>query len=173
MLVWTILLALVFSVGLIAGQRMIRRDRVKPLVSVSHHEADEPTREPTTSDESASEQFFSFYDRLSDGTASSDSAGDNADNAAETSNGEPDSEPEAPAKYALQVGAHPKMEGAKTQVVKLEARGLDPYVVTVQRDDGETYYRVRIGKFSTMKEVETFKSEIARTRGVDAMITPL
>lgn len=173
MLVWTILLALVFSVGLIAGQRMIRRDRVKPLVSVSHHEADEPTREPTTSDESVSEQFFSFYDRLSDGTASSETTVDNAGSADAASNGESNSEPEAPAKYALQVGAHPDMAGAKKQVRKLEARGLDPYVVTVQRDDGDTYYRVRIGKFSTMKEVETFKSEIARTRGVDAMITPL
>jgi cell division protein FtsN len=172
MLVWTILLALVFSVGLIAGQRMIRRDRVKPLVSVTHQQADEATKEPTTSDDSVSERFFSFYDRLADGTEglSPGTSTDEPDAKDEASDQEA---PDAPAKYTLQVSAHPKMAGAKEQVARLEARGLDPYVVTVQRDDGETYYRVRIGKFSTMKEVETFKADIARNRGIDAMVTPL
>jgi cell division protein FtsN len=172
MLVWTILLALVFSVGLIAGQRMIRRDRVKPLVSVTHKQAEEATRKPTTSDGSVSERFFSFYDRLADGTEglSADTSTDESEPKAKPSNEEAS---DAPAKYTLQVSAHPTMDGAQQQVARLEARGLDPYVVSVQRDDGETYYRVRIGKFSTMEEVETFKADIARNRGIEAMITPI
>ena len=172
MLVWTVLLALVFSVGLIAGQRMIRRDRVKPLVSVTHQKADEATKQPTTSDASVSERFFSFYDRLAEGSDGTDSSQTDADSPG-SKEAQPEDVEQAPAKYTLQISAHPDMTGAQKQVSALESKGLDPYIATVKRQDGETYYRVRIGKFSSMKEVETFKDDIARNRGVNAMITPI
>ncbi len=53
----------------------------------------------------------------------------------------------------------------------LNKKGLDPYLVSAELD-GETYYRVRLGKFASMDEVRAFKQAIERKRGVDASIVP-
>lgn len=71
-LAWTVLLALVFSAGLITGQRMIRSETRAPLVSVTS-QSERPSADAESSGDEADdsnekqEPLFSFYDRLSEG----------------------------------------------------------------------------------------------------------
>jgi cell division protein FtsN len=75
---WTVVLALVFSAGLITGQRLLRRQAMPPLVSLQTAQRAE-AEEPIDTGEERLPTTFSFYDHLAD-----DSSGDEAaDDAAE------------------------------------------------------------------------------------------
>ncbi len=91
-LAWTVLLALVFSAGLITGQRMIRSETKAPLVSVTSEKEANEGREADASesdDEAKQQPLFSFYERLSAGSDSADES-----HSAEPPNG--DDSPEQP-----------------------------------------------------------------------------
>ncbi len=63
---WTVVLALVFSAGMITGQRLIRQDSVPPLVSLSvSKEAQASVQEGKAQKRIPLETTFSFYDHLS------------------------------------------------------------------------------------------------------------
>lgn len=217
-LAWTVLLALVFSAGLITGQRMIRSETRAPLVSVTSRsetpaaDADSSGDEADDSNEKK-ELLFSFYDRLSEGGDSREPASDReqqpsgpgdeqtaegssdsnkraADSPSDDSGGQPadesseqtpddspseapDSEKSAAAKYTLQVSAYSSRDRARSRIRKLAGKGLDAHVVTAEVPEKGTYYRVRIGKFSTMEQAEKFQTELGRKRGVDTFVTPL
>lgn len=59
---WTVVLALVFSAGLITGQRLLRRQALPPLVSLQTSEKAET--EPIETGEERLPTTFSFYEHL-------------------------------------------------------------------------------------------------------------
>ena len=183
-LAWTVVLALVFSAGLIAGQRLMRRDRVEPLVSVTHGPA--PTAstddsEAAAATRQASSSFFSFYERLSEGSTPEDAAGEaggaahapGTEDGSESAGSEMNADRKGPAKYTLQVSAHPEMAAAKAEMKKLRQMGLDPHVVMAKIPEKGKYYRVRLGKFRTMEAAQRFKENVAEKRGVKTFLSPL
>lgn len=176
-LTWTVLFGLIFGAGLVTGQRLLRNGSTPPLVSVdsdSETSDDEAGEAETSSDETSKEKnegpALSFYDRLSDGVQSAaDQVEGSGGPGAEGSR----DEPEETAKYTLQISAYPERDRARTRMRRLEKMGLDPYLVAGELPEEGTYFRVRIGKFSSMEEARTFKRELERKRGVEAAVTPL
>ena len=189
MLGWTLVLALVFSAGLITGQRMLRDESTAPLVSVSAGPSSEAKGAEGSSDGEESDQeepVFSFYDRLSKGidpiepNGSGDSAaspGESAEPASDDQEMAGDSEAKEEKKpaqrYTLQVSAHSRLERARSRMKKLREMGLEPHVVSAQIPNKGEYYRVQIGKFGSMKGAETFKEELERKRGIKTFVSPL
>lgn len=158
---WTTVIALVFSAGLITGQRLIEKKGGAPLVSVSSSGVDAP--QPS---KQAPALSFSFYDKLTPGTKPAAAAG------------KPQAEAGAgaevlPARYTLQVGAYPSLQRAKTQIKDLKKKGLEPHMVAVESQDRGKLYRVRVGKFHSMEEARHFQAEVKRSRKVPTFVTPL
>lgn len=65
---WTVLIAIVFSAGLITGERLVRRQNLAPLVSVTDQVV-EPSEQAGEAGEKAEEQedeepTFAFFDQL-------------------------------------------------------------------------------------------------------------
>ena len=110
-------------------------------------EADEPGGEESGGEESPAE----------------DSGGEKADGT-EADDGE---------KYTLQISAHSALEKARSQVRRLEKMGLDPHVISARIPDKGKYYRVRLGKFSSMEQARHLQTELKRKRGVDTFVSPL
>lgn len=71
MLAVTVVLGVVFSAGLITGQRLLRAESRAPLVSLSQTRADAPEAELTEESAPALRTTFSFYEHL---TQSADAA---------------------------------------------------------------------------------------------------
>lgn len=63
-LAWTIALGLVFSAGLITGQRLLRRESLPPMVSLSSTRAVEPDKPQPSIEEPPLRTTFSFYEHL-------------------------------------------------------------------------------------------------------------
>ncbi|MGM0555729.1 MAG: SPOR domain-containing protein [Myxococcota bacterium] len=199
---WTVLLALVFSAGLITGERLVREKSFKPLVSVSSRaeaqppgsEDSEPQQEQPQ-EQPAEETEYSFFDNLTDGTQpiikrrdapSRTRTGEkseekkkpaveetqppkaDADETAEAESGE-----SLPAKYTLQVAAHPDMESAKKHMARLRKMGLDPHVISAAIPDKGKFYRVRLGKFQSMKEARNFQADLKRKNSLNTFVSPL
>ena len=74
MLTWTVLLALVFSAGLITGQRLLREQAMPPLVSLSVTDAQaaEAGGAAADAEKSPLKASFSFYEHLSEREAKAD-----------------------------------------------------------------------------------------------------
>ena len=159
LIAWTTVIALVFSAGLITGQRLIAKKGGAPLVSVSSSgvDASKDTKAPPA-------LSFSFYDKLTPGAKAAEAPKPEAADAA----------PEAlPARYTLQVGAYPSLQRAKTQIKDLKKKGLEPHMVAVESEDRGKLYRVRVGKFHSMEEARHFQAEVKRSRKVPTFVTPL
>ncbi len=158
---WTTVIALVFSAGLITGQRLIEKKGGAPLVSVSSSGVD-PSKEDTPTPALS----FSFYDKLSPGAHAKPAA-----KPAAPSQG--DAAEALPARYTLQVGAYPSLQRAKSQIKKLKTKGLEPHMDAVESADRGKLYRVRVGKFHSMEEARHFQAEVKRSREVRTFVTPL
>lgn len=178
-LTWTVLFGLIFGAGLVTGQRLLRNGSTPPLVSVdsdsetSDDEADDTEKpsDETSKDKDQDEgPALSFYDRLSDGV---ESAADQVEGSGGPETEGSEDRAEETAKYTLQISAYPERDRARTRMRRLEKMGLDPYLVAGELPEEGTYFRVRIGKFSSMEEARTFKRELERKRGVEAAVTPL
>jgi cell division septation protein DedD len=198
---WTVLLALVFSAGLITGERLVRKKSFEPLVSVSSRaEAQTPdaakngakAEEPTEKAADNEETEYSFFDNLTNGDQPIISRRDapsrtrtgekkkrpvaeqaqppksNADNAEQAESGE-----SLPAKYTLQVAAHPDMDSAKKHMARLRKMGLDPHVISAAIPDKGKFYRVRVGKFQSMKEARNFQADLKRKNSLNTFVSPL
>lgn len=201
---WTVLLALVFTAGLITGERLVRQESFKPLVSVSSRPAvvdapdeaspEQPSQTPAPIQEGDSEHKepseFSFFDRLTSGDkpilarratqslrnrngqpiehptpARAGDDGDPADTAAQAG--------PLPARYTLQIAAHPDMKSASQHMARLRRMGLDPHVISASIPDQGNFYRVRLGKFTSMEEARHFQAELKRKNSLNAFVSPL
>jgi len=177
-LTWTILLSLVFSAGLIVGQRMLKQRSTPALVSVSHAKLDgaDATKEDASSngadakkkggkDGNASKKedlSFSFYERL--GTEKPSSQGKlDPGKGAKT----------LPARYTLQVGSFPSLKQAQRSLRDLEKSGVEAFMSASDVPDKGKVYRVRVGKFHSADEARQFQAEFKRQRDVEAFVMPL
>ncbi len=176
-LAWTAVLSLVFSAGLITGQRMLRADATPPLLASATTPGADAEGAPSADAPKTPPLSFSFYEKLSDdGAKGAESRAPNQgiqDTLEQARQGEPDTNGELPARYTLQVGAHPAMHKAKGQMGKLRDKGLEPHMVSIEKGDGGKLYRVRVGKFHSMDEARHFQAELKRSRDVDTFVTPL
>jgi len=71
----------------------------------------------------------------------------------------------------VQISATPAKEIADTLVQRLRAKGYDGYVVQAEVK-GQTFYRVRVGRFDAREEAESVRRSLARQEGYrDAYLT--
>jgi cell division septation protein DedD len=62
---WTVLMAIVFSAGLITGERLVRKQSLGPLVSITDQVVQPSTKgAPEEGDEVKEETTFAFFDKL-------------------------------------------------------------------------------------------------------------
>lgn len=74
-------------------------------------------------------------------------------------------------KWSVQISAAPGKDIADTLVQRLKANGYDGYVVQAEVN-GQTYYRVRVGRFDAREEAESVRQSLARQEGYrDAYLT--
>ena len=69
--------------------------------------------------------------------------------------------------YVIQVGIQPSKKGANTIVANLKEKGVYAYISEVE-NPGElegTYYRVRIGYFSTIQKAQDFGKQVLESAG--------
>lgn len=177
----TVLLALVFSAGLITGQRLLNAgEEPTPLVALSSSRvAADPAKAPV-------KMTFSFYEHLSG------EGEEAAPQAAEPPKApEPTAEPapevlavpelvqdvlEKPdsgegALYTIQVASHPSRAMATRELARLRALGLDAHMIAVESNEGK-FYRVRVGKFATLDAVNARLNSLANEGKVQGFVTP-
>ncbi len=165
---WTTVLALVFSAGLIAGQRLLKRQDAPALVAIAANaSADAGEQEPSQA--KAAPLSFSFYEKLGVApvaaprdAASGDAARQDLGSVMQQALGAPQAAAASAARYTLQVGAHGQLQQANQQLRKLNDAGLSAHMVTVRAEDGAKLYRVRVGKFDDEDEARHFKAELKR-----------
>jgi cell division septation protein DedD len=74
-------------------------------------------------------------------------------------------------RWSVQIAAAPAKDIAGTLVQRLKANGYDGYVVQAAVK-GQTYYRVRVGRFATREEAESARASLASQQGYrDAYLT--
>jgi septal ring-binding cell division protein DamX len=66
--------------------------------------------------------------------------------------------------WTVQVGASMKKELVVKQVARTTAKGYEAYMVETERD-GQTWYRVRVGRFATRAEAEALREILASREG--------
>jgi hypothetical protein len=66
--------------------------------------------------------------------------------------------------WTVQVGAGIKKEVVAKQVAQTKAKGYKAYMVETERD-GQTWYRVRVGRFATRGEAEALRGILASREG--------
>lgn len=66
--------------------------------------------------------------------------------------------------WTVQVGAGIKKELVVKQVARTKAKGYEAYMVETERD-GQTWYRVRVGRFATRSEAEALRGILASREG--------
>ncbi len=174
-LVWAFLLAIVFSIGLIAGQRMLDQEKMPPLVSISSvKQSDALAVQPEEGQQGddKDEVEFSFYDRLGQvKPAAVKSLGESISGALKMQDAQA-----LPARYTLQVGSHPTMEKARKQVARLNKQGIEAHVISGESSktgSSKKVYRVRVGKFHSMDEARQFQGALKKQREVETFLMPL
>ncbi len=66
-------------------------------------------------------------------------------------------------KYTIQIAAHKEFKDAVTQMAQLEKKGFTTYREK-SNVKGETWYRVRIGSFSTLSQAKEFNERLKKAR---------
>lgn len=227
---WTIVLALVFSAGLITGERIIRRDSQEPLVDVTDQVVETP-EDSAGEDEAEEPTSFAFFDQLSrkatvslsstrrakksktdkkvaakpkngaseekdaakkkkeaaaqkaanaEAAAKKNAAKKKAEaqkDAAKKASAQKDKPAQAnadtPARYTLQVAAHPDLDGAKEHMERLRSMGLQPQLVSAAIPGKGTFYRVRVGKFATMDKAHAVQEKLKSKNSLSTFVSPL
>src|SRR5690554_513787 len=203
---WTLLLALVFSAGLITGERILRNRTVEALVAVDDQVVELPAEEVAGDEKREKPRSFAFFDQLSQKAHVTLSSTHRAEPAkakvqpkpeapkkTETAKKEevakaevPAKAPEqeqkqeqeqeqedAPARFTLQVAAHPDLDGAKEHMERLRAMGLQPQLVSAAIPGKGSFYRVRVGKFATNKQAQTFQEQLKSDHSLSTFVSPL
>lgn len=192
---WTVLLALVFSAGLITGQRLLAQgDNEAPFLALSSTKA-------VTDDVKPVKMTFSFYEDLSGKPAAKSVAKISAQKPEKPTTPtesapavvEKVEEPaivdvpqelvetvqnvlEKPnagegALYTIQVASHPSRAMATRELTRLRAMGLDAHMVAVESNDGR-FYRVRLGRFANVESVNAYLAQVTSDGRVQGFVTP-
>jgi len=172
---WAFVLSTVFSAGLIVGMQL-DGDPKEWLVSTSQSDAIGP--ESGDKDAADDSKIFSFYEKLSGGeppdTATTTEASDSEDPAANNpdhSDDEADSSPSNSALYTVQISAFPKLDRAESELESLIAKGLNPHVVAAPGRDDQTYYRLRVGRFSSIDAAEAARKRLTQQLDSEPVVT--
>jgi cell division septation protein DedD len=194
---WTVLMAIVFSAGLITGERLVRKQSLGPLVSVSD-QVTQPAQEDGPKQDDAPEEktTFAFFDQLTrkgDVALSSKRQSDKPktgaaakqepkkaepkEKAQEKPKVKPEAKPrsdeQAAARYTLQVAAHPDSDSAKSHMQRLRKMGLEPHLISAAIPGKGKFYRVRVGKFGSMDEARSFQASLKRKNSLSTFVSPL
>jgi cell division septation protein DedD len=74
-------------------------------------------------------------------------------------------------KWSVQIAAAPAKNAADDMIQRLKAQGYDGYVVQAEVK-GQTYYRVRVGRFGAREQAESVRQSLAHQEGYkDAFLT--
>jgi cell division protein FtsN len=68
------------------------------------------------------------------------------------------------AAWAVQLAASREKTVTEAQVAKLKAKGYDSYSVEAERD-GQTWYRLRVGRFATRGEADALREILVSREG--------
>lgn len=179
---WTVILALVFSAGLITGQRMLTGGPDElPFIALS-------ATAPTKVEKAPTKMTFSFYETLSNKRGEEALAPSAPAIAPQKNQAEP--EPEIPAelvasvqealaqpqdgegaRYTIQVASHPSRAMATRELARLRAMGHDAHIVAAE-SEGARFYRVRLGKFATLDQVNASLAQLNAEGKVQGFVTP-
>jgi cell division protein FtsN len=72
-------------------------------------------------------------------------------------------------KYTVQVAAYPNEKEAQTMAADLKSKGFSAFYVSA-KVKGQTWYRVSVGLFTTIKEADTYKSDLITRAKVSTAI---
>lgn len=181
----TVLLALVFSAGLITGQRILNSSSDgSPFIALSATAATAVKATPKTAATQKPEFKFSFYEQLGtqDGapvvppaapTAApqDDHVEVSADLVASVAQALKQPEAAEGARYTIQVSSHPSRAMATRELARMRAMGLDAHIVAAETD-GARFYRVRVGKFGTLEQVNAELARFQAEGKVQGFVTP-
>ncbi|MCX8073249.1 MAG: SPOR domain-containing protein [Candidatus Binatia bacterium] len=79
----------------------------------------------------------------------------------------------ADAGWTVQVTATTDATEARALVQRLRSRGYDAYLVQVPSREGATWYRVRVGRFSSREEAQQWERRLKNEAGLSgAFVTP-
>lgn len=190
---WTAVVSLVFSVGIILGQHLLLQKSLPPMVAVGEELPPDPEKDSASmldEEDSLPAELFSFYDALTrsevpitdledEALALEDDASTEDTGSSESPFGiDEDAEPNTddgsiPARFTIQVASHPTTERARTEMDRLQRLGLDPHLVAVDVPDHGKHYRVRIGKFATEDQARAYRNRLANEHSLQSFITPL
>lgn len=182
------MLALVFSAGLITGQRLLKRQSTPALISVQSsglNAKDKDNANEAQGDGAKDKDKkidFSFYEELGPqaegglkkdlGQVMQDALSGKGEQA-KPQNAAQNKAEALPARYTLQAGAHPDMHNAKLQSNKLREQGLEPGITVITTPEKSKLYRVRLGQFHSMEEARHFQAELQHKNNIKTFVTPL
>jgi len=72
--------------------------------------------------------------------------------------------------WSVQLGAGTAKQMIKDQIARLKTKGYQGYVVETERD-GQTWYRIRVGRFGTRAEAETLRQALENQEGFKSPVT--
>ncbi len=79
--------------------------------------------------------------------------------------------PAAKTRYSLQIASYPEKDMADEEVKRMKKRGYAAFVVTSDVADKGTWYRVRLGSFSSKAAAEKLMNELHTKEGLTPFIT--
>ena len=74
-------------------------------------------------------------------------------------------------RYTLQIASYQEKEMAEADIKKMKQRGYDAFVVASELPGKGTWYRVRLGSFSSKAAAEKLQKELRSKEGISAFLT--
>ena len=78
---------------------------------------------------------------------------------------------ESPSFFSIQVGAFKTQTSAYKMISQLSAKGYYAFINTVQKDDGDSLYKVQLEKFTNKEAARQFANEFKAQENMDHFIT--
>jgi hypothetical protein len=75
------------------------------------------------------------------------------------------------AKFTIQVAAESTQDAAQQTVYKFKQAGFNAYIQEITTDSNQTFYRVRIGQFTTREAADNYALKLELEYGIDTWIT--
>lgn len=73
-------------------------------------------------------------------------------------------------RYSIQVGSYQQAAGASQKIGQWQSKGYDAFMSIGEIPNQGTWYRVRIGNFSTREQAKTFLEQLTRQENIPAII---
>lgn len=185
LLTWSILVAAVFSGGLLAGYQLatnytdLARATGEASSSTKAGKNGSKTSESQETEEdnqrnARAKVDYSFFDHLSRAQTPSATLPTREQTTEKTGkNGSSDGDKrETPVRFTLQVAAHASLGDARKHLARLEKQDLEAELTTEKFNSGERYYRLQVGKFSTIRGARHTQKNLEE-KGIRTFITPL